>query len=138
MVLSLGTLCREIGSSPPELIGTVNGFVPLQLTSSSFAVLTCGVEPSGWYAMVNDTSYTVSITNTPMKSPITRTDNGETIWIQEPGDLYLITGKYVHSSKRFRKIYQDWNHVKYINMWAGTKWLLRAGRRYKITTVLGN
>ena len=93
MVLSLGTLCREIGSSPPELIGTVNGFVPLQLTSSSFAVLTCGVEPSGWYAMVNDTSYTVSITNTPMKSPITRTDNGETIWIQEPGDLYLITGK---------------------------------------------
>ena len=81
MVLSLGTLCREIGSSPPELIGTVNGFVPLQLTSSSFAVLT---------------------------------------------------------SKRFRKVYQDWNHVKYINMWAGTKWLLRAGRRYKITTVLGN
>ena len=75
MVLSLGTLCREIGSSPPELIGTVNGFGPLQLTSSSFAVLTCGVEPSGWYAMVNDTSYTVSITNTPMKSPITRTDN---------------------------------------------------------------
>lgn len=72
-----------------------------------------------------------------MKSPIFRTENGESYWVHQEGDLYLITGKYHHSSKRFRKIYQDWNYAKGINLWAGTKWLVRDNRRYKITAVLG-
>jgi hypothetical protein len=70
-----------------------------------------------------------------MKSPINR-EKGQVSWDHKPGDLYLVTGQYYRSNKRFRSVYQDWNYARCINLWKGTKWLLREGKRYKIVSVV--
>jgi len=69
-----------------------------------------------------------------MKNPIKKV-NGQATWIPEPGDLYLVTGRYYNSNKRFSMLFQNWNYAGGINLWRGSKWLYRQGKRYLITSV---
>ena len=62
---------------------------------------------------------------------LTRTSNGEVTWTHQPGDLYICTG-VTTSGKRFRFITSHWSAANGINIFRGTKWLLRDGKRHII------
>lgn len=66
-------------------------------------------------------------------SPI-KTENGVTSWDMHPDDKYLVTG-VDRNGKRFRIEGNHWSYLSHINLWRGTKWLIRNGKRYKISTV---
>ena len=56
-------------------------------------------------------------------------------WDSEPGDKFLVTG-VTRDGKRFPAIETvDWWNAKHINLYRGTKWLVRNGKRYKIAEV---
>jgi hypothetical protein len=57
---------------------------------------------------------------------------GSTQWTQETGDKYVVTGTD-RRGKRFRITTNSWLHARGINLWRGTKWLERAGKRYLLT-----
>jgi hypothetical protein len=58
---------------------------------------------------------------------------GSASWTHEKGDEYLVTG-VDRSGKRFRRACASWALARGINLWRGTKWLVRNGKRYKIST----
>jgi len=60
--------------------------------------------------------------------------NGQVSWVHMQGDLYIVTGVDC-SGKRFRKIYENWKMAHGINVWSGSKWLLRGGKRWLISRV---
>ena len=61
--------------------------------------------------------------------------NGRSTWVQIAGDEYLATGTD-RDGKRFRIKSAQWGHINGINMWRGTKWLLRNGKKHKISTAV--
>lgn len=65
-----------------------------------------------------------------MPSPISISD-GIATWEPLPGDSYLVTGT-TRSGKRFRFAAANWPLACAINVYRGTYWLIRDGRRYKI------
>lgn len=67
------------------------------------------------------------------KSPIKIDAHGIVSWISKEGDSYLATGINRDGTKRFKMKYTSWNYVKGINIWRGTKWLVRDGKRYIIS-----
>lgn len=61
--------------------------------------------------------------------------NGAAHWADEPGDVYVVTG-VLPNGKRFKPIRTtSWQHAYSINLYRGTKWLERNGKRYKLQTV---
>lgn len=70
-----------------------------------------------------------------MKSPIVKSADGSTHWIDAPGDTFVVTG-VARNGKRFKIESASWPYVRGINVWRGTKWLLRNGRRFKITSII--
>ena len=67
------------------------------------------------------------------KSPIKTDGNGHASWNHKEGDKYDITGS-TRDGKRFtRKGYSIWNYARCVNLWRGTKWLVRDGKRYIIS-----
>lgn len=66
-------------------------------------------------------------------SPL-KTENGVTSWDVHPNDKYLVTG-VDRSLKRFRMESTNFSFLRHINLWRGTKWLIRNGKRFKISTV---
>jgi hypothetical protein len=69
-----------------------------------------------------------------MQSPLTRSPNGAVVWTPTPGDFYLVTGK-TRAGKRFRFQTDKWAVAQAINVWRGTKWLVRDDKRYVIQTI---
>jgi hypothetical protein len=67
-------------------------------------------------------------------NPITKNKDGTVTWDSLPGDRYLATG-VLRNGKRFRGITGTYQTVRNINLWRGTKWLLRNGKRYKLQSV---
>ncbi len=55
----------------------------------------------------------------------------EKTWEPEPFDKYEVTG-VTRQGKRFKLRNLTWEHARGINLWRGTEWLRRNGRRYKI------
>ena len=55
-------------------------------------------------------------------------------WTSEPGDLYIVTGVTV-SGKRFAKVFHTWLMASGINLYRGSKWLVRGGKRKLIVRV---
>jgi hypothetical protein len=55
-------------------------------------------------------------------------------WSVMPGDRYLVTGTDVHG-RRFRWWCATWPQCKGINLFRGSRWLLRDGKRYLIDRV---
>lgn len=68
-----------------------------------------------------------------MKSPVVTSADGSTHWVNKPGDKFVATG-VDRNGKRFRIVSDSWPHIRGINIWRGTKWLLREGRRFRVGT----
>lgn len=66
-----------------------------------------------------------------MPHPIKRVADGIVTWDYCERDSYLVTG-ITRSGKRFRFACPKWSVAAAINVWRGTYWLQRDGRRYKI------
>ena len=76
-------------------------------------------------------------TSTPRVSPIVieKDSNGRwsASWASQPGDQYRITGED-RNGKRFAYNVRSWAQAEGVNLWRGTKWLVRGGQKYKITS----
>lgn len=68
-----------------------------------------------------------------MPSPFTSTPDG-VAWTHQPGDFYLVTG-HTRSGKRFRFQTDKWPVASALNIYRGTKWLVRANRRFRILSI---
>lgn len=66
-----------------------------------------------------------------MSNPINRT-GGVASWDQQAGDQYVVTGR-TRDGRRFRQTWSSWRQASGINLWRGSKWLLREGKRYLIS-----
>jgi len=55
-------------------------------------------------------------------------------WISMQGDKYDVTGVDVYG-KRFSRRYNKWSWAQGVNLYRGSKWLVRGGRRYLIARV---
>jgi hypothetical protein len=55
-------------------------------------------------------------------------------WTAMEGDQYLVTG-IDRRGRRFRIATSNWLHAQGINVWRGSKWLVRAGRRHLIQRI---
>jgi hypothetical protein len=55
-------------------------------------------------------------------------------WIHMQGDNYIVTG-LDRNGKRFKRTCDNWIHADGINVYRGTKWLLRAGKRIKLQEI---
>lgn len=70
-----------------------------------------------------------------MSNPIEFNPDGGAVWTHLPGDVYICTGVDVYG-KRFPAIRTtSWPHAHSINLYRGTKWLERNGKRYRIYSV---
>ena len=70
-----------------------------------------------------------------MIDPIRRFRDGTCTWDHKDGDIYVATGVLVNG-KRFKPIRsQHWHYISGINLYRGTKWLERDGKRYRIQSV---
>jgi len=57
------------------------------------------------------------------------------IQIQE-GDKFVVTGLLYNSTKHFKSMVFDcWEQARCINLWRGSRWILRNGKRILIETV---
>ena len=72
---------------------------------------------------------------TPIKSPLTKNPDGSVTWVHQEGDKYVVTGTCRDGSKIDPRTFDSYQWARCINLWRGTRWLLRAGRRYKLQTV---
>jgi hypothetical protein len=66
--------------------------------------------------------------------PIHKDNAGQSVWVHLQGDIYLVTG-VDRNGKRFRITTNTWQHACGINLWRGTKWLVRGKKRFKIQSV---
>ena len=57
-----------------------------------------------------------------------------TEWFHTPGDTYAVTGVTV-TGKRFRRVTDNPHMALGINLWRGTVWLVRDGKRHMIRRV---
>lgn len=55
-------------------------------------------------------------------------------WTHQPDDLYVVTG-VTRDGKRFAATYSNWFHAQGINLWRGSKWLYRDGKRKLLVRV---
>lgn len=69
-----------------------------------------------------------------MPSPIYKDNTGQSVWVRLQGDIYQVTG-VDRNGKRFRITTDTWQHACGINLWRGTKWLVRGKKRFKIQSV---
>lgn len=70
-----------------------------------------------------------------MGSPFTLDRKGNKTWIHQDGDVYVATGVDT-KGKRFPAIrYRYWSMMHGINLYRGSKWLERDGKRYLIQRV---
>ena len=68
-------------------------------------------------------------------SPISRS-RSRTAWTQEKGDKYEVTG-VLRNGRRFKKIsFARYDWAEAINLWRGSRWLVRGGKRYLIERVV--
>lgn len=71
-------------------------------------------------------------TYTPIKR---HPDHGQVSWVHRDSDKYVVTG-VLRSGHRFGPlVYSGWTQANAINLWRGSRWLLRDGKRYLISRV---
>jgi len=61
---------------------------------------------------------------------VIKKENGKAIWTHLEGDTYIATG-VDRNGKRFKRT-GPWGFIGNINIWRGSKWLVRNGKRYLI------
>lgn len=71
----------------------------------------------------------------PVVSVVKRGDGFAVEWDHRDGDMYVATGVDTRG-RRIKPIYSEsWGHINCINLYRGTKWLERDGKRYRIQSV---
>jgi len=55
-------------------------------------------------------------------------------YTQQDGDMFLATG-VDRQGKRFRIMNSNWNYIRCINIWRGSRWLYRKGERFLIQRI---
>lgn len=68
-----------------------------------------------------------------MKSPFTIVEGTKT-WISKPGDTFTVTG-VDRSNKRFKITSTSYGYIAGINVWSGSMWLNRDGKRFLIKRI---
>lgn len=69
-----------------------------------------------------------------MHNPIQRNLDGTCEWTHQDGDIYVATGVLVNG-RRFKPIRsENWHYIRGINLYRGSKWLERGGKRYRINS----
>lgn len=68
------------------------------------------------------------------RSPFYTNESGQRCWTHVPGDTYLVTG-VDRSGKRFKRTTDCWGYAAGINLWRGTRWLVRGGKRFRIQAI---
>lgn len=63
-----------------------------------------------------------------------RSENGYLQWNHLPTDQYMATG-VDRNNKRFKIVSSSYDYIRSLNLWRGTKWLIRNGKRHRIQTV---
>lgn len=58
-------------------------------------------------------------------------ENGQIYWTHKPTDSYLATGKDING-KQFKIASPNYNYVSRINIFNGSIWLVRNGKRIRI------
>lgn len=61
-------------------------------------------------------------------------ETGRKSWSSMQGDKYHVTG-VDQDGKRFKLVYDKWAWAAGVNLWRGSKWLVRGGRRWLIERV---
>jgi hypothetical protein len=56
------------------------------------------------------------------------------VWGHLASDRYLVTGLR-RDGKRFKLETASWDHARGINVWQGSQWLLRDGKRFLIQRI---
>lgn len=69
-----------------------------------------------------------------MDNPIT-IENGKATWQHQDGDVYVVTGVDTRGIRFKPMRYSSWFWANGINLYRGTKWLERNGKRYRIQRV---
>jgi len=60
---------------------------------------------------------------------------GKIFQLQE-GDKFLVTGLLYNSNRRFKAMtFNNWAQARSINLWRGSRWILRNGKRILVETV---
>ena len=77
----------------------------------------------------------LTITDLAMKTPFKMDSHGMKTWENLPGDSYLITG-FDKVGQKFRLKAFSWGYASGINVWKGSKWLIRDGKRHLICRIL--
>jgi hypothetical protein len=65
---------------------------------------------------------------------ITKNKSGEVSWTHQEGDAYEVTG-IDRWGKRFKMTSKSWLFAAGINVWQGSKWLVRDGKRHLLVRV---
>lgn len=60
--------------------------------------------------------------------------NGRRYWNYVQGDRYEVTGVDTNGS-RFKKTFSEWSYARGINLYRGSRWLVRGGKRWLIDRV---
>lgn len=55
-------------------------------------------------------------------------------WYHEAGDKYHVTG-VDRDGKRFKLVYENYYMANAINLWRGSVWLVRNGKRHLVKRV---
>lgn len=63
-----------------------------------------------------------------------RSQNGYLQWNHLPTDQYMATG-VDRNNKRVKIVSDNYDYIRGLNLWRGTKWLVRNGKRHRIETV---
>lgn len=60
--------------------------------------------------------------------------NGHKSWSRMQGDSYHVTGVDVHG-KRFKMVFDNWAYASCVNLYKGSRWLVRGKRRWLINRI---
>lgn len=69
-----------------------------------------------------------------MANVLQKEPDGRVTWFPQAQDTYLVTGTTTNG-KRFSVATKTWAHARGINVWRGSKWLIRDGKRHLIQRV---
>ncbi len=69
-----------------------------------------------------------------MTQELIKRSDGRQEWTELPGDKCIVTGVTV-DGKRFKLYFINWYSAKAINLWRGSKWIYRNGKRILLQRV---
>lgn len=82
---------------------------------------------------MNQAETSAGLKTNKIRNPF-HTHEGKRAWIHTQGDKYKATGIDC-AGRRFGITSESWLYISGINIWRGSKWLLRGGKRFLICKI---